>query len=237
VNLEKLYKNNPIQYQIYGLLSIGILGITTILYLTDKEPYHRFIGNLNPIVVFILLILAGFLALSYLISQQWFSIYKQTVKKAFKTILPIAGFIGIIVIILDLMIRFPADTNILFPNSLLFYPSIAFLVEIIFHIFPLIILLGILKPLIKPGNRNRIIWISLMLIAFVESGYHLVYMLGSDFFTDGIATIIFSHILIINIVQLAIFKKYDFISMYSFRLVYYAIWHIGWGYLRLSTLF
>ncbi|MBN2602466.1 MAG: hypothetical protein JXR87_10770 [Candidatus Marinimicrobia bacterium] len=108
MNPDRLCKNNPVQYRIYGSLSIGILGITTILYLTDKEPYQRFIGDLNPIMVFILLVLTGFLTLSYFISQQWFSIYKQSAaKKACNTILPTAGFIGIIIIILDLiMIRF-----------------------------------------------------------------------------------------------------------------------------------
>ena len=37
--------------------------------------------------------------------------------------------------------------------------------------------------------------------------------------------------------ELLIFKRYDFIAMYAFRLVYYLIWHIVWGYARLRSLF
>ena len=40
-----------------------------------------------------------------------------------------------------------------------------------------------------------------------------------------------------QLAQLLIFKKYDFNSMYAFRLVYYLFWHIGWGHLRLRLLF
>jgi len=45
------------------------------------------------------------------------------------------------------------------------------------------------------------------------------------------------NILLINLFQLSIFKRYDFVSMYSFRLVYYAIWHIVWGVVRLNLFF
>jgi hypothetical protein len=33
------------------------------------------------------------------------------------------------------------------------------------------------------------------------------------------------------------FRRYDFASMYSFRLVYYAYWHVAWGVIRLKVLF
>ena len=44
------------------------------------------------------------------------------------------------------------------------------------------------------------------------------------------------HIFLINLIQLWLFKRYDFVSMYTFRLVYYLIWHIGWGWVRLEVL-
>ena len=48
---------------------------------------------------------------------------------------------------------------------------------------------------------------------------------------------IFLHIFLINLAELAIFRRYDFVSMYSFRLLYYLLWHIIWGYSRLRMLF
>lgn len=37
--------------------------------------------------------------------------------------------------------------------------------------------------------------------------------------------------------RLALFKRYDFVTMYTFRLVYYLLWHIVWGVIRLRLLF
>jgi len=45
------------------------------------------------------------------------------------------------------------------------------------------------------------------------------------------------HVFLINLLQLWLFKRYDLISMYSFRLAYYLLWHIGWGHVRLKLRF
>jgi hypothetical protein len=42
---------------------------------------------------------------------------------------------------------------------------------------------------------------------------------------------------VINLVQLTLFRRYDFLTMYAFRLVYYLVWHVAWGHLRLQVLF
>jgi hypothetical protein len=42
---------------------------------------------------------------------------------------------------------------------------------------------------------------------------------------------------LINLCQLLIFRRYDFISMYTFRIAYYMLWHVLWGYARLRLLF
>ena len=44
-------------------------------------------------------------------------------------------------------------------------------------------------------------------------------------------------VFVIAVLQLYVFRRFDFASMYSFRLVYYAWWHILWGTIRLSVLF
>jgi hypothetical protein len=45
------------------------------------------------------------------------------------------------------------------------------------------------------------------------------------------------HILAINLAGLFLFRRFGFLPMYALRLFYYLIWHILWGYLRLSVLF
>jgi len=45
------------------------------------------------------------------------------------------------------------------------------------------------------------------------------------------------HVFVINIIGLLLFRRHGFIMMYLFRLMYYFLWHILWGHLRLSILF
>jgi hypothetical protein len=44
-------------------------------------------------------------------------------------------------------------------------------------------------------------------------------------------------VLVFNAVQMSIWRHYDFVSMYTMRLVYYLQWHIVWGSVRLHVLF
>jgi len=45
------------------------------------------------------------------------------------------------------------------------------------------------------------------------------------------------YVFAINAAQLEIFRRYDFMSMYCVRFVYYMIWHVAWGHARLNLLF
>ena len=45
------------------------------------------------------------------------------------------------------------------------------------------------------------------------------------------------HVLAINAVGLWLFRRYDFVTMFGFRLMYYLVWHVLWGALRLDVLF
>ena len=83
-------------------------------------------------------VILGFISLSFLLSKKWFTIHK---KYSIKKVFPYAGltvFFALVAILIDINIVYPADMNIPFPESLLFYPIIAFLVEIIFHVVPMI---------------------------------------------------------------------------------------------------
>jgi hypothetical protein len=41
------------------------------------------------------------------------------------------------------------------------------------------------------------------------------------------------HLWLFGLVEFALFRRYDFASMLTFRLVYYAYWHLAWGTWRL----
>jgi hypothetical protein len=156
----------------------------------------------------------------------------------FKGILVAAGFAilpGLIIILLDLKAVFPADTNRPFPDALFFYPIFGFVVEVIFHMLPLALFLFILTSVFKL-NFEQVIWPCIFLVALLEPIFQTILGFSKPYPT-WVTVSVFLNILLINLFQLSIFKRYDFVSMFSFRLVYYAAWHILWGIVRLKLLF
>ena len=235
-NIQELIYSHRKQFLVFACLSIIIIGFTSILYGFDKQPLLKYISVLHPVLTFFLLSLIGFAIMAFFLSEKWFEIYTGRFHKGYFIIFILPILLAIIMIFVDLKITFPADINVLFPKSVLFYPAIAYLVEILFHLFPLVFLLLLFKPLINENNRNAIILICLIITAFLEPIYHLSYMIASNYYSTLALAYIGFHIFIINLVQLVIFRKYDFTSMYTFRLVYYLIWHIGWGFYRLKLI-
>jgi hypothetical protein len=229
--------SDRLHYLVFLGLSLGILGLTAILYFSNKLLFRRFLGSIDPLMAFLFVILVGFILLSFLLSQKWFVIYEKENLAGLLRFSSLAALLGIFMILADTRIIFPADTNILFPESLLFYPAIALLVEILFHVLPLTLLLVILNSILKDVNFETIAWICILIVALLEPIYHTMDMASARQFPLWAVIYVGIHIFLINFVQLLIFKKYDFISMYSFRLVYYLFWHIGWGYVRLRLLF
>jgi hypothetical protein len=156
----------------------------------------------------------------------------------FKGILVAAGLAvlqGLIIILLDLKAIFPEDVNRPFPDSLLFYPIFGFVVEVIFHLLPLALFLFILSSIFNL-DFEKVIWPCILVVALLEPTFQTILGFSKPYPT-WVTVCVFVNILLINLFQLSIFKRYDFVSMYSFRLVYYAIWHILWGQLRLGLLF
>lgn len=235
--LKKLVSNERLQYLIFLSLSIVIAGMTGLVHLSDTFLFQRYIGSINPFIAFVLICFLGAILLSFFLFKGWFAIYKkQDLKGVFQSS-GFAALFGVIIIIVDLIVVFPANMNVLFPESLLFYPAIGFFVEILFHVLPLSVFLIFLTSLFKNLSHKKIIWISIFMVSLLEPIYQTILMSASG--QCHLWTLLFVglHVYLFNLFQLYIFKRYDFISMYSFRLVYYMLWHIAWGYARLKLLF
>jgi hypothetical protein len=189
------------------------------------------------LIAFFIIIFLGVVSLSFLLSRGWFAIYKKGNLKGLFRRSGLAALFVLITILVDLKVVFPADLNILFPKSLLFYPVMGFFVEILFHVLPLSVLLIFLTSIFKNINYKNIIWICIFIVSLLEPTYQTVFMGSSNYFPLWAIAIVWINVFLFNMSQLLIFKRYDFVSMYSFRLVYYMIWHIGWGYMRIKLLF
>jgi len=193
-------------------------------------------AGINPLQAAILTATVGIVFLSFLLSKGWFAIYKRESLKGLIRSSAFAALLGLFMILVDVKVVLPADLNILFPTSIFFYPAMGFLAEILFHVIPLAILLTFFTSLFKNANKNQILWICILLVALIEPAYQTIagYSRPIPMWVIAYAGL---NVFVINLSELLIFKHYDFVSMYAFRLVYYLVWHIGWGYFRLQLLF
>ncbi len=226
------------KYPGIAVISTLALGAPGLAYLSgDLVFFQRFFGEVNLWLVYMVIGVAGVMAATLLQSKGWFMIYKPERWKSLWRYLALAFFLSINAILIDLKVMLPADMNIPFPNSLMFYPSINFLVQIIFHILPLTALLLMLKLIPPQKSQEKFIWIVIAVVALLEPIYHMLDMrtLGAYSLQWVILTGI--NIYLINFFELLIFKRYDFVAMFLFRLLFYLIWHIIWGYFRLGILF
>jgi hypothetical protein len=223
------------QILIFLGISLFIAFLTVILCFRNSLLFQAFFGKLNPLLAIFIVIFLGTALSVFLLSRGWFVVQKAGEYKGFLVAAGLAALPGLIIILIDLKAIFPEDVNRPFPDSLFFYPIFGFVVEVIFHMLPLALLLFVLTSIFNL-NFEKAIWPCILVVALLEPIFQTVLGFSRPYPT-WVTVCVFVNILLINLFQLSIFKRYDFVSMFSFRLVYYAIWHIVWGYLRLGLLF
>ena len=229
--------DEKLQYGLYLLIAALALLSTAALYLRGSTLYAAFFGRFNPLVVVLLTSLLGFWLLTILMRRGWFAIYQaQTMPAGLLVAAVLAVLFAALMILFDARIVLPEDVNRPFPHSLLFYPSIGFVVEVLFHLLPLTLLLLLLTAVFPGLPFQRIIWPVILLVALLEPLFQTMFGFIAPYPT-WVTYFIAAHIFLINVTQLALFKRYDFVTMYAFRLVYYFFWHILWGVIRLRILF
>jgi len=220
----------------YLAVSLCIFGFTVILSIFPTASFRLFFGDIPALLAVSLIFLLGLGSMKLILSRGWFSVYKrENLGK-----LPQFSIVAILflsgAIFIDFIYPFPIDINLPFPKSILFYPIMGYVVDVLFHVVPLTILLSVLVVLFKNVDREKILFACILIVSLIEPVYQYMFdpsigkPLWIDLF-DGTRLFLFSS------VQLYIFKRYDFISMYSFRIVYYLLWHILWGSIRLLILF
>ena len=225
------------QQRKYLLLFISVMLFFFILgYIIDSKSYQRFFGENLTLITISSILFIGVLSIDYLNSKENFTIWVEKPNKKLILYFLIPLILGILIIVVDNLNHFPEEINILFPISLIFYPIIVFLVDIIFHVIPLIVFTLMKNSFFKKSNNSSIIWIFFILVSLIEPIYQIIDMInyGSALW---VIIYVFLNVFLINLTEFALYKKYGFFSMYVFRLIYYGIWHVTWGYFRLEILF
>jgi hypothetical protein len=225
------------QSLIFFGISLSVMGSALALYMVRSASFQRFFGGINPMIVFFSVILVGGASLSYLESTGIFTIYGGgSLKSSLISSAP-AVILAAVIVLVDLVVVLPEDINVLFPESLLFYPAMGYVAEIVFHVLPLSLLLFLLPRVSDCLSIDNIFWPCLIVVSLVEpifqilTGFSVQHSFLTILYTNGL------HVFLINLIQMGVFKSSGFVSMYSFRMVYYLLWHIVWGYVRLGLLF
>jgi len=215
---------------LFLLISIVAIGLTAWQVRVDRSVFERFLGGLEPVGAMTGVAVLGGVVLAYLQGASDFAVFGPGAWKSAVSIIAWAvPLLAVAAIGADIVLRFAEDTNVAMPDALRFYPAIAVFVEIALHVVPIAVLVAFLG---MPTGLDATFWRIAIPVALIEAVIQAVY-------ATSISTSVFSgvHLVVVGVAQVWIFWRFGFVWMLAFRLVYYSLWHVAWGVLRLTLLF
>lgn len=225
--------------RLQGMVYVGIVSMDLVLVVVLPRAsgayFERFFGSANPVLVVLTAGVAGGVALVWLRSRFGFQMLRgrETVRGIVISVV-LATALALAIVVADLLLRYPADINVPLPEALAFYPAVGLVAEAAFHVVPLALLLLAFSPLRGRLGDHRLVWMAIVMAAMLEPTFQVAFERQSSPWTSAYTWV---HVGAIALGQLYVFRRYDFLGMYAFRLAYYAYWHIVWGTLRLELLF
>jgi hypothetical protein len=197
----------------------------------DFTPYF---AGLPPLVAGVIVCLVGIVALRLLQKQFGFCVKSShTSWSAWVTAISLAIPFMVTVTLADLTLTFPENSNVRLPTSLFFYPVMGIAAQMMLHIVPFGLLLWAFTRLFSVWPIGRCVWLSIVLAAVPEAAFQIT---GSRAQGDGFEILnvfVAVQLFAFGMVELYLYRRYDFFCMYLFRLTYYAYWHVLWGSLRI----
>lgn len=232
--LSDLIARETPQVLAYLGLSGLALALTGVADYLDPSAFRRFFGPLPPLAVVFGLSVLGLALVTLLLLDGRFAVYRRENALGRLAALLLALPFAAAMILVDRQAPFPADINVPFPAALFFYPAIAYVVEILFHLLPFCLLYFGLGSRAGAAGQSRAVWAALLLVALLEPAFQLFFTAGLT--TRWVPVFLGVFLYAFNVVQLLLFRRYDFMTMYAFRVSYYLLWHIWWGHVRLGAL-
>ena len=190
--------------------------------------FQPYLGELDPTLALVVAGLVGALSLRALQLLGWFDARRNSGSGIGATVVWASLLAGAATAV-DALVGIDV-VNAPAPWSFLFYPSIAFVVEVFFHLVPLVLLFACSRWA-ADINIDRAAPIGVLLISILEPAYQLKSALA-DQAISVLEVYVWAQVWAVNLAQLHLFRRYGFASMYGMRLVYYFWWHIVWGALR-----
>jgi hypothetical protein len=219
-----------------GALCLAAISGAAVLHVTGSPAFQPYFGRANPALVTGLVVAVAIASLTLLHSRKWLLVDRPAKgRRRFTLPATLATALALPVILVDVAGSFPADLNVPPPQSLLFYPVIALVAETIFHVAPVALLMLLGTRIAGYLDRRVLLWACLLTVTLLEPVFQV--LAGAADSSPWVSAYVGAHLLVFNLISVYLFERSGFMSMYTFRLIYYVHWHIVWGALRLRILF
>ena len=216
-----------------AVLCAGSTGIAAMLWMLDPDVYRFVFGDLNPIAVTFGASVIGLASVEFLLVSGWIRL-RAGRGRDYVSVALLGMAMTSPVLLVDWLGGFPKELNVALPASLLFYPAIAVVAELLFHAVPLA-LISLVGRRRSEQTKRWIWWTALTVAASIEPVLQVLWGAGES--PTWANAYVGLHLIAFNVLGLAIMLRRGFLAMYVFRVGYYAIWHVAWGEARLALLF
>ncbi|MDH3294981.1 MAG: hypothetical protein OER95_11750 [Acidimicrobiia bacterium] len=216
----------------YVLFSVAaVIATALVSVVADDSPFDRFLAGVPAPIAMAVMATVGAFSLMLLSARGW-----SVGSAPGWTPLVVALGFSVVAIAVDTVVPFPEDTNVGWPTSVLFYPAIGFLAEILFHVTPVAIIVGLTGWRFGSAVDDWRVWLIIGTVAVAEAAFQVA-AAATDGTDSRLVVFVALHLLAIGLAELTMFRRFGFGALMTFRMAYYLLWHVGWGHIRLSLLF
>ena len=221
--------------RVFVLIALGELALTAGGRLYSPDLYSTFLGTINPLLL-VLVVSTVAAPLYAIFDNRFLAGVEPRPAKLRVFIAPLAGAcFGLLFIPVDIHFRLPADLNVLFPTALLYYPVLGYVVDVLFHLVPFVVLKRVLE-IVLPSARNELRALLALGPCLLTEPIFQVSLISSEY-SVLFKAILFFFLMAYSACQLFLLLKHGFHHMLAFRYGHYLVWHMIWGFIRLRLLF
>lgn len=203
-----------------------------VLELQGSDAYRSVLGVTHPVALSLVVTTLGLFGIQFM-EQRGVITSAMAVRKGWAAGVLIGMLLPIPVIVVDILGGFSPNINILAPDALLFYPSVALIAEIVFHVAPLGGVALIAEIWTKAARRLEAAGVAVAVM--VEPVLQVAWSVGHS--PPWANAYVGFHLVVFNAVAVYLLRRYGFLGACMLRVSYYMVWHIIWGHIRLDLLF
>ena len=220
---------------LFAYIFACVLTLGVVAFLDHLQPglFVAYAGPLPALPAAFVVCIAGGLTLGVLVKRFGYHFLAPAVPRRARALAMLWTLPFMVAATLaDMTLGFPRDINVAPPAALLFYPVMGLLAQFALHVVPFALLLLLLQRVWRGGDPRHRTLVAIVLASAMEC---VLQTSGGKASGLGLTVFVVVHLLAFGIVELTLFRRFDYLTAYAFRLTYYAWWHLAWGMLRTAV--